>query len=522
MNITVQSEKSALPSKTDNIVIFVSEETVGKLPLENLAASTRKWIQKRLDAHHFQGKKQRIVTIDLEQPYQSITFVGIGKESEFTHNDLRNLTGDVIRHFRSEKLSSVTVVVSPVIGTDFVTLGETISVGALLGNYQFLKYKSKEKTKELSTVTDVSVYISESHGKKADITRFTHGVERGSVIARGTAQARDFVNEPASHFTPALLAREAQKIAKASRGKVSITVLGESECQKLGMGAYLGVGQGSSNKPHFIVLTYNPDTGKKVKESAKSKNKKKICFVGKSVTFDTGGYTLKPNQFMTDMKLDMSGGAAVLGLFSVLAEWDEDKFGKIPYTVLGVLPACENMISGDAFRPGDVVTAMNGKTIEVMNTDAEGRLTLADALCYADTQLHADIMIDLATLTGSAMVGLGTQIAALLCNDPELSERVLASAQNQGENLWMLPLHEGYHKDLKGDTADLQNVGAKRYGDAIFAGLFLREFVGNRRWAHLDIAGPAYEKDSAQGINEMGGTGYGVRTMLEIITSENI
>lgn len=467
-------------------------------------------MEKRLAAHRFTGKNGQIVTLDTGTPYGSVSIVGIGKPDQFNTNKLRDLMAQFVRAIRSQKITSYAVSYDPIIGSEAAEIGETIAVATHLADYSFTRYKSDDPDTRPTRIDSVDLVISPDQDDQE--AQFLHGLQRGTAIANGTILTRDYVNEPASHFSPEQLAQAAQQIADASNGTVSVEVLDEDDCAKLKMGAYLGVAQGSENRPKFIVLRYTPKKRTPPKQS--------VCFVGKSVTFDTGGYSLKPTDFMFDMKLDMAGGAAVLGLFSILSQWDEDAYGRINYTVTGILPACENMISGKAYRPGDIVTAMNGKTIEVINTDAEGRLTLADAISYADTVLKADTIIDLATLTGASMVALGTQIAALMDNDEQLAETVLESANAQGEHLWRMPLLEAYEKHLKSEFADYRNIPAKRYGDALFAGMFLKQFVGDRRWAHLDIAGPAYHNDPPHGLHDHGGTGYGVRTMLQFLTTK--
>ncbi len=527
MKLSVTTTADRYPETAEHLVVFVSEQSASQLSIPTLPDKTMSWFKTRLDAHHLTGKKNQIVTIDTGSPYGSITVAGIGDETSFAINDLRELMALVIRSIRTERATSVAVVYDPMIGSDAAQVAETISVAAHLADYSFTRYQTLKPEEQPTRINDLSLVIGPDEEK--DQTAFGHGLERGTVMADGTMQARDFVNEPASHFNPKLLAAEAQKIADQSNGQVSVEILDEQACATLGMGAYLGVAQGSENRPQFIILRYHPGGAgntspqKKTKKAGAAKlDLPTVCFVGKSVTFDTGGYSLKPTEYMYDMKLDMAGGAAVLGLFSILAHWDEAAYGSINYTVTGILPACENMISGNAYRPGDIVTAMNGTTIEVLNTDAEGRLTLADAMSYADQKLNAEVIIDLATLTGASMVALGTKIAALMDNDQVLADAVQAAADAQGEHLWRLPLPSIYEKLLKSEFADLRNIPAKRFGDAIFAGMFLKQFVGDRRWAHLDIAGPAFENDPPNGLRDHGGTGYGVRTLLQFLTTETI
>jgi leucyl aminopeptidase len=286
----------------------------------------------------------------------------------------------------------------------------------------------------------------------------------------------------------------ATEIAREQR--LGVEVLDRAECRKLGMGAFLGVAAGSEQAPKFIHLTYTP-TGRR---------RKRVAVIGKGITFDSGGLDLKPADGMLRMKNDMSGAAAVLGIMRALPRL------KPPVEVHGLIAATENMPSGSAVRPGDVLRAMNGTTIEIGNTDAEGRLTLADAMSYAVARVEPDEMIDMATLTGACVVALGPLCSGLFANDQALADRLLAAAETAGERLWQLPLIDEYRDGLKSDVADINNVGP-RGGGAITAGLFLKEFAGKTPWVHLDIAGPAFtEKDLP--LAPKGATGFAVRTVL--------
>jgi leucyl aminopeptidase len=280
-------------------------------------------------------------------------------------------------------------------------------------------------------------------------------------------------------------------------------VLERADCKELGMGAYLGVAQGSIEPPKFIHLTYTP-RGRRPR--------KRVALIGKGITFDSGGLDLKTADGMLRMKDDMSGAAAVLGVFQALPQL------KPAVEVHGLIAATENMPSGTAQRPGDIVRAMNGLTIEIGNTDAEGRLTIADALAYAGQVIKPDELIDLATLTGAVVIALGPGVSGLMASQDGLASRVLTAAQSAGESMWRLPLHDEYRDGLKSDIADLNNVSSQRGGGAIVAGLFMRDFTGGIPWAHLDIAGTAFaEREHALGPK--GGTGVGVRTVLGYLTA---
>ena len=303
---------------------------------------------------------------------------------------------------------------------------------------------------------------------------FGEGVEWGQVLSEGISLTRNMVNEPASHMHPETMVAQAFAIEKASKGSVSVQVLDRDECQRLGMGSFLGVAQGSEREPKFIVLKYEGRKSKVEDGTLKVENRKskKICLVGKSITFDSGGLSLKPAKSMETMKIDMAGGAAVLGIIDILA-----RTGQVIHEVWGVLPACENMVSGKSLRPGDIVTALNGKTIEVLNTDAEGRLALADAVAYAEKYIKPDYIIDLATLTGACMVALGEDITGIFGNDEDSVKKFIEKAKKEGEEICELPLYKPYLTFLKSDIADLKNIGGTGYGGAISGALFIGEFV---------------------------------------------
>ena len=350
-------------------------------------------------------------------------------------------------------------------------------IGAMLADYAFDKYKSKKATRvdeiTFAHVSEESVHAGKSFGSAMKLTR-------------------DLANEPAEFATPSKLAEIAQNLEG-----ITTEIYDRDEIERMGMGAFLAVSKGSVQPPKFIHMKY---TGKNVK--------KKIAIIGKGLCFDSGGMDLKPPSSMLTMRDDMSGAACVLGVMSVLKDFNPD------VEVHGIIAACENMASGSAYKPGDILTAKNGKTIEVDNTDAEGRLTLADALVYA-CELGVDEVIDIATLTGACMVALGTAASGIMGNDEEMIHRIIETAKNMGEKYWQLPMYKEYFESLKSDIADMKNTGS-RYGGASAAGAFLQEFVKDVKWAHIDIAGTAFlEKPEKEFIK--GATGAGVRTLLSYI-----
>jgi leucyl aminopeptidase len=508
MKIAVTERTTSLPEKGTALLLITSQSTKLKQLISSLPAAPLKRLETRLKERGFTGEKGQMITIEMDAPYQLLMIAGAGVVA--TPVIVRDIVAEACRSLQEQKIAAVEVVLLPDVIELTSKMGEMIAIGAELASYHFSKYKSKDETTKMVYMERVTVSINASQKpyKKA----LVDGIRRGQMIAVGVKKARDLVNEPASYATPEMLASQAKQIAKVSGKTISVQVLDQNDCRQLGMNSYLAVAQGSEQKPQFIVFHYKPS----------GKVRKKICVIGKSITFDSGGYSIKSAEYMEDMKIDMSGGAAMIGLFTILSQWDEKKDGAIPYELYGILPACENMISGNAFRPGDIVTAMNGKSIEVLNTDAEGRLTLADALAYASRELKVDIAIDYATLTGASMIALGPDIASLFGNDEEFTELFRTVAKENGEQLWPMPLHDSYFEDMKSEIADMRNITRMRYGGAITAALFLKQFVDKMKWIHVDIAGPSYNARKPVGIYDVGATGWGVATLLQVITTPNL
>ena len=353
---------------------------------------------------------------------------------------------------------------------------EQVAMGILIADYSFDKYKSEKK---------------DNHVKEIFIEANSRGIAKAEKVAAAMNFARNLANEPAQFATPSELASIACDFGLETK------IYDKKECEQMGMGAFLAVGRGSSQEPKFIHMKYSCENPKK-----------KIALIGKGITFDSGGLDIKPASSMLTMKDDMSGAACVLGIMSVLKEFNPQ------VEVHGIIAACENMPGCSAYKPGDILTAKNGKTIEVDNTDAEGRLTLADALCYA-SELGVDEVIDIATLTGACMVALGSQAAGIVGNDDNLVKTLISTAERNGERYWELPLWEEYFDSLKSDIADMKNTGS-RWGGASTAGVFLQKFVKDVKWAHIDIAGVAFlEKPQKELIK--GASGAGVRTLLNYI-----
>ena len=481
--------------KADALVVGVSADDKKLSPV--LAALDRQAggrIASVLAAERFTAKPGVVTHLHVADGFGAsrIVLAGIGGRKDSGAEMVRRAAAAGLR--RARDLGARTVALE-VLG-DRLPLRERAHAaveGAILGTYVFDRYKREKNEKIVETLRVMS-----PDGKQT--REVTEGARRGEIFAQSTWLARDLINAPANDVHPTHVADVAKQVARD--GKLKVKILEREDCAKLGMGAFLGVAQGSPEQPpKFIHLTYTPS----------GKPTKRVAIIGKGITFDSGGLDLKSADGMARMKNDMSGAAAVLGIMQALP-----KLGA-KVEVHGFIAATENMPSGTAFRPGDILRAMNGTTIEIGNTDAEGRLTLADALCYAAKFVEPQEMIDMATLTGACVVALGPLCSGLMASDQRLADRLLAAARTAGERVWQLPLIEEYKEQFKSDVADLNNTGG-RNGGAITAGLFLKEFSGGIPWAHFDIAGPAFiDKDSPLGPK--GATGVAVRTILTYLTS---
>lgn len=431
-----------------------------------------------------------------EIPAKRVLVVGLGKKEEFDLEAVRQAAAASMNVAKALGAKSVVSILHGAGGGGLKTAdcAQAIVEGVRLADYAFDKYRSTKKEQKRVSRFDLVTHDSQ------DVRQALKGIEIGELMARGTVLARDLVNTPSQDMYPEKLVETAKVIAKG-RSTVRVKVFDRAALTRMGAGGILGVAQGSDHPPYLVHLVYKP----------KKATKKRVALVGKAVTFDSGGLSLKPADGMMTMKIDMAGAAAVLGTFCVIAEVAPS------CEVHGIFGAVENMPSGKAIRPGDVLTAMNKKTIEVLNTDAEGRLTLADTLTYASKQ-KPQAIIDLATLTGACMVALGEEITGIMSNNDALAAKIQEAATDAGEKMWRLPLEKNYRKLIKSEVADMQNIGS-RWGGALTAGLFLEEFVDKMPWAHLDIAGPAFAEREIDPYTHKGATGHGVRTLLSYLRS---
>lgn len=491
--LSLKTNPRALPS-ADVIAVFSEKKklpvpaAVARVAGPHLARAGFKWGP--LETH----------TVPLPGRAPRKLFV-IGQGDAPSLGTFRHGIAAAIQYAKAEGLQTVAVLAPERFTADqkmHAGIGRAFAEGALLANYRFTTYRAEQAKRERTLrLTRVELCIPEP--ARAAVRE---GIQRGTIEAEGTMLARTLVNEPSSIMTPQALVERAQAIAKASKGAITLTVWNRAECAKRGMEAFLAVARGSVQEPAFLHLTY--------RQGRAEEGAPRVVLIGKGITFDSGGLSIKPSDGMETMKLDMAGAASVLGVFAVLTRWQP------AVEVHGMIAACENMPSGSATKPGDIVRTVSGKTIEILNTDAEGRLTLADALGEA-VQLAPTAIIDLATLTGACMVALGEEISGLWSNDDALAGALLRAAEEAGEAVWRMPLFREYRGLLRSEMADMKNITGRRYGGAITAALFLKEFVGAVPWAHLDIAGPGYAERQTSPINPVGGTGFGVRTVLHYL-----
>jgi leucyl aminopeptidase len=422
-----------------------------------------------------------------------LLLVGLGEKKKATLDTVRKAAANAAKKSVEIKAENLSLALHRAFEGrfDFAAMGRAMAEGAYFGSYRYDEFVTESENGRLSSL-DVEVIDSDS----AKIKKLNKGLWSGAVIGRAQSYARTLANRPANIINPEALAAEAKRAAKTTAG-LTCTILDEKQMAAKGMGGVLAVGSGSKSLPRFVVLKYSP-AGKA------AKNRPTIALVGKAITFDSGGISIKPSANMDEMKLDKTGGIAVLATLKAAAEL------KLPVNVYGIIPAAENMPSGTSYRPGDIITTFSGKTVEVLNTDAEGRMILCDAIAYAVKQ-NCSIIIDIATLTGACRVALGKYMAGLMGNDDKLMKQIQAAAEESGEKVWPMPSGDEYAEEMKSKIADLKNTGSK-WGGACTGAAFLRQFAGNAKWVHLDIAGTEMF-DKATEYTTEGSSGFGVRLL---------
>jgi len=486
--LKVKSENSV--KNTQLLCGFVLENSNKVLGLKKFDSKTTASINQSLK--DMEGKLGRlsIIPIPGKKPAQRIILAGIGKKENLTNDTIRNVSGKIAQKAREMKLKEFSIIVPPNVVIEQTSSVSQIIEGSKMALYKFDKFKADKVEKS----PDLTLIISKSK-------KISHSIKTSEIIADGAIFTKSVANLPPNECTPSTLADFAKVISK--KNKMKCKIISKLELKKKGFGGITAVGKGSKNEPKLIVLEHN--RGKI--------NEKPIVLVGKAVTFDTGGISLKPGAAMDEMKFDKCGGCTVLGIMKTVSEL------KLPINVIGIIPSVENMPGGEAYRPGDIIKLFSGKTAEILNTDAEGRLILADALSYGEKHYSPKAIIDFATLTGACIIALGTNVAAIVSNDQKLTNKIKESSDKTTEAVWELPLTQDYMDMIKSEVADMKNVGIGRAAGTITAAAFLKNAIGNTPWLHVDIAGVAWTQTATKekSYNPKGATGFGVRLVIEYL-----
>ncbi|MCS6873322.1 MAG: leucyl aminopeptidase [Pyrinomonadaceae bacterium] len=478
----------------DSVAIAVfKDEKIKDGVLEALDKQTDGLVSSIFQSGEFTGEEGETTLLRVKsegkKKVRRFLLVGVGEKSEYNLPSVEIFAGTAARSFRKLKISDFALF--PRFEGDELEVASNAIQGVITGLFELDKYKTAKNGEE-TRINSVTVAIEGANKK-----RIEEGIERGKVIGESINFTRELANEPPNILTPTEMAKRAEVMAKAVGLKCEI--LDKEDMQRLGMGSFLSVAAGSHEPPKMIILKYEPK---------KSKKGEMLAFVGKGITFDTGGISLKPAEGMEAMKYDMTGGGTVLGIMRAIA------LLKPSVPVLGVVAATENMPGGKATRPSDVVKAMNGKTIEILNTDAEGRLILADAVAYAEKQ-GATHIVDIATLTGAVIIALGNINTGIMGNDQDFIDQIIQCGKETGEKFWQLPIGKEYSKMIKSDIADIKNIGPARKAGTIIGAVFIQEFVDKAKWAHLDIAGTAWA-DEPSPHRSKGPTGVAIKTLIKL------
>ncbi|MGI0097102.1 MAG: leucyl aminopeptidase [Nitrosopumilaceae archaeon] len=489
MKIKTESTKPS-NKKTPILCAFVLENSNEPLGLgkihEKINSSVKESIK---ETKGKVGEISIIQTLGMT-PAIKILIAGLGPKNKLSTDVLRNVTGKIAQKVRSLGLSEFSIVIPIGFPIDSDSSISAVVEGTMLSLYSFDKFKKEKSEKS----PDLSILVSNSQNAQKVISQ-------AQIVAEGTLFARDIANLPPNECSPSTLASIAKSLS--SKNKLKCKIFSKNELKQKKFGGISAVGQGSKNEPKLIILEHNKGR----------LGDKPVVIVGKAVTFDTGGISLKPGDKMDEMKFDKCGGCTVLGIMKAVSEL------KLPINVVGIIPSVENMPSGESYRPGDIIRLYSGKTAEILNTDAEGRLILADALSYGIKQYSPKSIIDFATLTGACIVALGNNIAGLVSNDQKLAEKIKSSSEKTSEELWQLPINDDYMDMIKSNVADMKNVGMGRAAGTITAAAFLANAVDNTPWVHIDIAGTAWTQDATKkkSYNPKGATGYGVRLILDYL-----
>jgi leucyl aminopeptidase len=500
MQVTVQTGRAETASAEALILTHCEGETWAKQDAALIDRALGDALSKLVQSKEFEGKANEVLLYHTQGkvPANRLILVGLGKKNEVTLETIRQAMGSAAKRVRQAKIEFFLAALPTVVpeGTSRIEMAQAMVEGAILGSYQFTVYRTESISGHDVAGMEILIPL------KDQLRQVAEGIRRGVATAEATVFVRDLCNHPSNVLTPSKVASEAKAIARAEG--MTIKILEQKEMKRLGMGALLGVARGSQEPPKFIILEYN---------GAKKKDERPVVLVGKTITFDTGGISLKPAENMEHMKADMTGGAEVLASIRAASRL------KLPLRVISILPVAENMPGGRAMKPGDIVTTLSGKTVEVQNTDAEGRLILADGLAYA-MQYKPAALIDIATLTGACMVALGQFAIGMFGTDQALKERIRKAGAKAGERVWEMPLWEEYFEQLKSDVADMRNIGG-RGGGMITAALFLSKFIGDCPWVHLDIASTDWSERERPYISK-GPTAIGTRLLVQYLIDRSL
>jgi len=482
--------ESSTKKKTQILCGFVLENSNKVLGINKF--DTRIFAAINQSIKDMEGKfgKLSIIPVPGKNPAQRILLAGLGKKENLTNDTIRLVSGKIAQKARELKLKEFSIITPPSFVTDQVSSVSQIIEGSKIALYKFDKFK----TKKINNSPDLTIIVSKSN-------KISHAIKTAEIVADGVIFTKSIANLPPNECTPTTLANFAKVISK--KNKMKCNIISESELKKKGFGGISAVGQGSKNESKLIILEHNHGP----------KNEKPIVLVGKAVTFDTGGISLKPGDKMDEMKFDKCGGCTVIGIMKAVSEL------KLRINVVGIVPSVENMPSGESFRPGDIIKLYNGKTAEILNTDAEGRLILADALSYGEKHYSPKVIINFATLTGACIVALGNNVAGIVSNNEKLTNKINESSKRTTEEVWELPLTQDFMDMIKSDVADMKNVGIGRAAGTITAAAFLRNAIEDTPWTHIDIAGVAWTQAATKekSYNPKGATGFGVRLILDYL-----
>ncbi|MDH3736558.1 MAG: leucyl aminopeptidase [Nitrosopumilus sp.] len=482
--------ESSTKKKTHLLCGFVLENSNTVLGLGKFDVKITSAINQSLKDMGGKFGKISIIPAPKGKPAQRILLAGLGKKENLTKDTIRFVSGKIAQKARELKLKEFSIIVPPSFVTDQISSVSQIVEGSKMSLYKFDKFKEEKA----GSSPDLTIIVPKSN-------KISQAIKTAETVAEGVIFTKSIANLPPNKCTPNMLANFAKTIAK--KNKMKCSVISKPELKRKGFGGITAVGQGSKNEPKLIILEHNHGP----------RNEKPIVLVGKAVTFDTGGISLKPGEKMDEMKFDKCGGCTVLGIMKAVSEL------KLPINIVGIVPSVENMPGGEAYRPGDIIKLYSGKTAEILNTDAEGRLILADALSYGERNFSPKAIIDFATLTGACIIALGTNVAGIVSNNEKLTKRINESSKRTLEEVWELPLTQDFMDMIKSEVADMKNIGIGRAAGTITAAAFLRNAIENTPWTHIDIAGVAWTQVATKEkpYNPKGATGFGVRLILDYL-----